>query len=95
MLIKKLSKLTNRKKKAGIIEIILSIVLILFGLAGLMLPILPGWLLIIAGLALMGEKRIFRWVRDTYTRKMILGKNRTGCNISKNIQPSYLPEDEK
>ncbi len=36
---------------------ILGILLVIAGAAGLMLPVLPGWLLILAGLALTGRGR--------------------------------------
>ena len=38
-------------------------VLVACGVAGLVLPILPGWILIFAGLALMGEYRFYRWAK--------------------------------
>lgn len=36
---------------------ILGILLVIAGAAGLMLPVLPGWVLILAGLALTGRGR--------------------------------------
>lgn len=40
---------------------IVGFILLLGGLAGLALPILPGWLLIIAGLAVLGTE--YMWAR--------------------------------
>lgn len=42
---------------------IVGFVLVLGGLAGLALPILPGWLLIIAGLAVLGTE--YTWAQRT------------------------------
>jgi len=49
-------------------------ILLLIGLAGLLLPILPGWLLIFVGLALLGVKlpyadRLLEYARDRVARK--------------------------
>jgi len=49
-------------------------ILLLIGLAGLLLPILPGWLLIFVGLALLGVKlpyadRVLEYARDSVARK--------------------------
>ena len=44
-----------------IVLVILGTVLVLGGLVGLLLPIVPGWLLIIPGLAILGTE--FVWAR--------------------------------
>lgn len=43
------------------LEIILGILLLVLGVAGWLLPIVPGWLFMIPGLALLS--RHFRWAR--------------------------------
>lgn len=49
----------RNSKRVGIT--IVGFVLLLGGIAGLALPILPGWLLIIAGLAVLGTE--YMWAR--------------------------------
>jgi uncharacterized protein YqgC (DUF456 family) len=45
-----------------IIKIVLGIVLIIAGIAGLFLPIIPGIILIIIGLILLGNRKIKSWL---------------------------------
>jgi len=40
------------------IKIVFGIVLLIIGITGLLLPILPGWLFIILGISFLGSKRI-------------------------------------
>jgi hypothetical protein len=58
--------------------------LVLAGLAGLILPIVPGWLLIIPGLALLATEyvwaqRLLKLAREkaTQAKDMMLGKKKT------------------
>jgi hypothetical protein len=44
------------------------VLLILVGLIGLILPIMPGWVFIFAGLALLGDRRIYHWAKARYER---------------------------
>jgi hypothetical protein len=43
------------KKPGSLLTVIGGVVLIAIGILGLALPILPGWILIFVGLALLGE----------------------------------------
>ena len=52
-----LKKITGYIKRIGYFFIFIGGVLaIIFGIAGLVLPIIPGWLLIIIGVLILGEK---------------------------------------
>jgi uncharacterized protein YqgC (DUF456 family) len=42
-----------------VIKLVLGVVALVIGLAGLLLPILPGWILIFVGLELIGIKIVF------------------------------------
>ena len=60
----------NRVLRASwrIVVFVVGVTVLLVGLAGLLLPILPGWLLIIAGLAILATeyvwaRRLLHWVR--------------------------------
>ena len=51
-----------------IFKIVSGIVLILIGIVGLILPIMPGWVFIIPGLVILGEyfapaRRLLEWAR--------------------------------
>jgi hypothetical protein len=52
----------------NVFKIVSGIVLILIGLVGLVMPIMPGWVFIIPGLVILGEyfrpiKRLLHWAR--------------------------------
>ena len=53
-------KLTLTKKALNIISIIVGIILIIIGIAGLFLPLLQGIVLIILGLFLVGGKPLLK-----------------------------------
>ncbi len=55
---------------------VLGVALILVGIAGLVLPFLPGWLLIIAGLALLSTEYV-------WARRLTEGARRHAPNPSK------------
>jgi uncharacterized membrane protein YbaN (DUF454 family) len=55
--------------KPGLLQKVGGGILVGAGVVGLALPILPGWLLIFAGLALMGEYRLYRWVKERYQKR--------------------------
>jgi uncharacterized membrane protein YbaN (DUF454 family) len=44
-----------------ILRVTLGILLVLLGIAGLVLPIMPGWVFLIPGLIILGEH--FHWAR--------------------------------
>lgn len=54
MIVSKLPKLKNQNA-GNILRITAGSVLLFIGVLGLILPVLPGWLLIIPGLFLLGE----------------------------------------
>jgi uncharacterized protein YqgC (DUF456 family) len=66
---------TGRELKSSrILRTIAGVLLLTVGLAGLLLPILPGWLLIFVGLALLGVKvpyadRLMSYAREKMARK--------------------------
>lgn len=47
------------KKEKSTIRKVIGVVVILVGIAGLILPIIPGWLLIFVGLELVGLELVF------------------------------------
>lgn len=66
---------------------IVGFVLLLGGLAGLALPLLPGWLLIIAGLAVLGTE--YMWARrmlDAAKRRAKDAAARVRRNRGKDLQ---------
>ncbi len=72
-----------RNSKRVIISII-GFVLILGGIAGLALPILPGWLLIIAGLAVLASE--YAWAEralDTAKRKAKAAAKKARSSVRK------------
>ncbi|MBC8501408.1 MAG: hypothetical protein ISS25_04765 [Nanoarchaeota archaeon] len=56
------------------IFLVLGIILVIIGIAGIFLPILQGILLIIAGLFLIGEYKYIKFIEDT--KKYIRNKHR-------------------
>jgi hypothetical protein len=61
-------------REAPILRRAAGTILLLIGLAGLLLPILPGWLLIFVGLALLGVRapyadRLLEYARGKLARK--------------------------
>lgn len=58
------------------LRIALGIFLIIFGLAGMILPILPGWWVALIGLQLLGLKLVIS--RDKPWKQMIRLKRKTG-----------------
>jgi uncharacterized protein YqgC (DUF456 family) len=54
MMVSKLPKLKNQNT-GNILRITAGSILLFIGVLGLILPVLPGWLLIIPGLFLLGE----------------------------------------
>ncbi len=70
--------MTVDRRRRGLVERLAGGVLVLAGIAGLFLPIVPGWILIFGGLALMGEERLFHWLRNRYHRHRT-GRNTPGC----------------
>ncbi len=56
----------NRASEFRPIKIVIGIVFLLLGIAGLLLPILPGWLFILLGLVWLGvieKEDIKRWLK--------------------------------
>lgn len=51
-----------KKKVFWIIKLVAGIFLIIVGIVGIFLPILPGIILIIAGLVLLENKKIKEWI---------------------------------
>ncbi len=56
------------------LRLVLGLILLVIGLVGLLMPILPGWLLIFVGLAVLGVKlpfleRIKDWARRKAAEK--------------------------
>ena len=51
------------------LRIAVGIALILVGLLGLLVPIMPGWVPILIGIALLGPRtRLAKWLRRTFVR---------------------------
>lgn len=53
--------MSDRPLPIRVLLVVLGSLLLLAGLAGLLLPILPGWLLIVAGLVILAGE--FVWAR--------------------------------
>ena len=52
-----------------VLRIAAGIALILAGVLGLVVPILPGWILILLGIVLLGPKtRLAKWLARTFKR---------------------------
>jgi uncharacterized membrane protein YbaN (DUF454 family) len=54
-----------------LLRLIGGILLVLLGIAGLILPIMPGWVFLIPGLAILGDyfppiKRLLQWAREKF-----------------------------
>ena len=61
-------------KESRLLRIGAGTILLLIGLAGLLLPILPGWLLILVGLSLLGVRipyadRLLKYARGKLSRQ--------------------------
>ena len=61
-------------RESRILRIGAGSILLLIGLAGLLLPILPGWLLIFVGLSLLGVRipyadRMLKYAREKLSRQ--------------------------
>jgi hypothetical protein len=61
-------------KESRLLRIGAATILLLIGLAGLLLPILPGWLLIFVGLSLLGVRipyadRLLEYARGKLSRE--------------------------
>jgi uncharacterized membrane protein YbaN (DUF454 family) len=68
--------------------------LVLIGIVGLILPVMPGWVFIIPGLVILGEhspriKRLLEWAR----RKFEDARTATGGRKSSVPVPSATMED--
>jgi len=64
----------QRIRDSRVLRAIAGTILLVIGLAGLLLPILPGWLLIFVGLALLGVElpfvdRLAEYSRDWLRRR--------------------------
>ncbi|MEI7690049.1 MAG: PGPGW domain-containing protein [bacterium] len=64
----------HQTKELKLVRKVFGIFLILVGIAGIILPILPGWILIFIGLGLLGiqiyyVERIKKYVRKKINRK--------------------------
>lgn len=59
------------KRFRAVLPYILGYILLFIGVLGLILPILPGWALIIPGLILIGsESKVGKWVHDRLPKKI-------------------------
>ena len=63
-------------KESRLLRIGAGTILLLIGLAGLLLPILPGWLLIFVGLSLLGVRipyadRLLEYARGKLSRQKV------------------------
>lgn len=47
------------KRVIGIVRTVAGIILIIIGISGIFLPILPGWILIFVGIELLGIQLVF------------------------------------
>ncbi len=59
-----------------LLRLISGVFLVLLGLAGLVLPIMPGWVFLIPGLIILGDyfppvKRLLHWAREKFTGKPV------------------------
>jgi uncharacterized membrane protein YbaN (DUF454 family) len=68
-----LQKPSQKVSLASLVQITIAVVLILAGIAGLILPIIPGWVLIIAGIIVLNRhtniiylKRFEKFLRDKF-----------------------------
>ena len=64
----------ERIRESRVLRMMAGTILLVIGLAGLLLPILPGWLLIFVGLGLLGVKlpyvdRLAEHARDWLKRR--------------------------
>lgn len=67
-----------KEKNKNLLRKIAGWALILMGLAGLVFPILPGWLLIFFGLELIGINIVFFDKIKAYVKKKIEGERKKG-----------------
>jgi hypothetical protein len=56
----------------------LGVVLVLVGIAGLILPIMPGWVFLIPGLVILGDyfppiKRLLHWAKEKAEKSGVMG----------------------
>ena len=62
-------------KDLKIIRKVFGIILILVGIAGIVLPILPGWILIFIGLGLLGIQIYYVELAKKYVKEKLKRKN--------------------
>lgn len=56
----------------------LGVVLVLVGITGLILPIMPGWVFLIPGLVILGDyfppiKRLLHWAKEKAEKSGVMG----------------------
>ncbi len=56
-----------------IVRIVFGLLLVLIGIAGVVLPILPGWILIFVGIELLGIQLVFLDKIKEYAKKKLEG----------------------
>ena len=60
------------------LRVSLGIGLVLLGIAGLLLPIMPGWIFLIPGLVILGDyfppvKRLLHWAKEKAEKSGVMG----------------------
>jgi hypothetical protein len=60
------------------LRVSLGIGLVLLGIAGLILPIMPGWVFLIPGLVILGDyfppvKRLLHWAKEKAEKSGVMG----------------------
>jgi len=65
------------------LRVALGIGLVLVGIAGLILPIMPGWVFLIPGLVILGDyfppvKRLLHWAKEKAEKSGVMGGHAPG-----------------
>jgi len=60
------------------LRVFLGIGMVLLGIAGLILPIMPGWVFLIPGLIILGDyfppvKRLLHWAKEKAEKSGVMG----------------------
>ena len=69
--------MTMNKQVLASVRTIAGIVMIIVGIAGLLLPVLPGWLLIFIGIELLGIQLVFVERIKEYVKKKLAESKKT------------------
>lgn len=83
----------RRKKKSKIWKStrkVVGVILIIFGIISLFLPLSPGIILILLGLAVAGNEEIKDKIEKWIKKRMKIRKNKESKKLEKRVKPSQL-----